>query len=138
MLRKFQKNFLKTIKYYHLIQSKISKIKKKDKKINQDFNENNLDEINFSKKLLGQIVFIYFLQKKGWLGIIKNKNGDFKSWGQGDKLFFKNLFNKKYTDYNNFFNDILEPLFYEGLGSERKDDIFSLLGCKILFKRWFV
>ncbi len=115
------------------IQSDLKNLRKKDKKIDQDFRENNLDEINFSKKLLGQIVFIYFLQKKGWLGIEKNEAGDYRNWGQGDKLFFKNLFNKKYKNYNNFFNDLLEPLFYEGFGSERKDDVFSLLSCKIPF-----
>lgn len=115
------------------IEKNLKDLRNKDKKIDQDFNENNLNEINFAKKLLGQIVFIYFLQKKGWLGVEKNKNGDFKNWGQGDKLFFKNLFNKKYIGYKNFFNDVLEPLFYEGLGSERKDDVFSLLNCKIPF-----
>ena len=32
-------------------------------------------EINtFAKKLLGQIGFCYFLQKKGWLGVSKNKS----------------------------------------------------------------
>lgn len=133
-VEKVSKEFFDNYKTLSLkIEQDLKDLRKKDKKINQDFNENNLDEINFSKKLLGQIVFIYFLQKKGWLGIIKNKNGDFKNWGQGDKLFFKNLFNKKYINYKNFFNDILEPLFYEGLGSERKDDVFSLLGCKIPF-----
>ena len=43
---------------------------------------NKIDiEINFfSKKLLGQIIFCYFLQKKGWLGVELEKkfgNGDF-------------------------------------------------------------
>ena len=115
------------------IEQELTNLKKQDKKINQDFKNNNLEEINFSKKLLGQIVFIYFLQKKGWLGIKKDKFGNYGNWGSGDKVFFKNLFEKKYSKYNNFFNDILEPLFYEGLGSERKDEIFSLLGCKIPF-----
>ena len=30
----------------------------------------------FAKKLLGQIVFLYFLQKKGWLGVAKDER-----WG---------------------------------------------------------
>jgi len=69
---------------------------------------------DFTKKLLGQIVFLYFLQKKGWLGV---KNGE--KWGEGDRNFLRNLFDKKYIEYNNFFNDILEPLFYDTLN--RKD-----------------
>ena len=34
----------------------------------------------FTKKLLGRVVFLYFLQKKGWLG-----SGE--KWGDGDKKF---------------------------------------------------
>jgi len=43
------------------------------------------------------------------------------------------LFEKEFTDYGNFFNDILEPLFYEGLASEHDDDYFSVIDCKIPF-----
>ena len=68
---------------------------------------------------MGQIVFIYFLQKKGWLGIEKDETGKFKEWGTGHKDFLKRLFNKDIVGYNNFFNDILEPLFYEALARDR-------------------
>lgn len=67
---------------------------------------------DFVKKLMGQIVFLYFLQKKGWLGV---KQG--KKWGSGDNRFMNNLFNKKYCDYKNFYNDVLEPLFYNTLNN---------------------
>ena len=43
--------------------------------------------------------FIYFLQKKGWLGLKKNDDGTFKKWGTGDKNFIRNLFIKKYCNY---------------------------------------
>ena len=33
-----------------------------------------------------------------------------EKWGSGDKNFVRNLFEKKYCDYKNFFNDVLEPL----------------------------
>ena len=133
-VEKVSKEFFDNYKKLCLnIETELKKIREVDKKINQDFKDNHLDEINFSKKLLGQIVFIYFLQKKGWLGIKKNEKGDYGNWGSGDKYFFRNLFEKKYYKYSNFFNDVLEPLFYEGLGSERKDEIFSLLNCKIPF-----
>jgi len=65
---------------------------------------------NFAKKLLGQLVFLYFLQRKGWLGAQKDKPLNF-----GDKNFLMNLFLGKYRQYTNFFNDILEPLFYGAL-----------------------
>ena len=73
----------------------------------------NINTENFAKKLLGQIVFLYFLQKKCWLGATKDK-----SLKQGDKDFLQNLFDKKYREYNNFFNDILEHLFYGALNKK--------------------
>src|SRR3989344_1828398 len=41
------------------------------------------------------------------------------------------LFDKK--DYDNFFNDILESLFYEALATERDDDYYRHFDCKIPF-----
>ncbi|MEI7425528.1 MAG: N-6 DNA methylase [Candidatus Moraniibacteriota bacterium] len=68
-------------------------------------------ELNiFAKKLLGQIVFIYFLQKKGWLGAKKGEN---ISKGQND--FLRKLFTSCKEKGGNFFNDYLEYLFYDCL-----------------------
>tara|TARA_Y100001980_G_C14554932_1_gene342424 strand:- start:49 stop:3399 length:3351 start_codon:yes stop_codon:yes gene_type:complete len=108
-------------------------IKENDPKIKENFEKEFIKEDDFAKKLLGQIVFIYFIQRKGWLGIKKDNNGNFGKWGSGDKKFIRNLFNKKYCQYNNFFNDVLEHLFYNGLGTENSDNYFSLLDCKIPF-----
>lgn len=40
---------------------------------NEDFMQEaqirNFTSEQFAKKLLGQIVFLYFIQKKGWLGV---------------------------------------------------------------------
>jgi len=108
-------------------------IKENDPKIKENFEKEFIREDDFAKKLLGQIVFIYFIQRKGWLGINRDIDGNFGSWGSGDKKFLRNLFNKKYCHYNNFFNDVLEHLFYNGLGTENSDNYFSLLDCKIPF-----
>ena len=94
---------------------------------------NNIDTGNFAKKLLGQIVFLYFLQKKGWLGVGKDRNGNLKPWGSGPKNFLKKLFNREITGYNNFFNDILEPLFYEALAVEHDNNFYSRFNCRIPF-----
>lgn len=64
----------------------------------------------FAKKLLGQIVFIYFLQKKGWLGAKKGER-----ISDGDKRFLRNLFDKCQQEKASFFNDYLEHLFYDCL-----------------------
>ena len=143
----------------------------------------------FSKKLMGQIAFIYFLQKKGWLGIeivpenlsfeeynriyeraldtekevldkvyfrekkdlyalnkeelkkLDNKNESellvgafhnteyFKDWGSGKKKFLRELFEKhKKEDKNNgktFFEDYLEPLFYNNFSEDRGKKQYS-------------
>jgi hypothetical protein len=103
-----------------------------DLKIKTDFEARGVDTVNFAKKLLGQIVFLYFLQKKGWFGV-----GRDDEWGTGSKHFLRELFEKKHADYDNFFNDILEPLFYEALrtGQEREheDFYYSRFDCKIPF-----
>jgi len=95
-----------------------------------DFQEKNIDTVNFAKKLLGQIVFLYFLQKKGWFGVARDAE-----WGRGSRHFLRELFEKKYVDYTNFFNDILEPLFYDALSIDRSHigHYNSRFNCRIPF-----
>ena len=90
-------------------------------------NENNLKL--FTKKLLGRIVFLYFLEKKGWLGSDEN-------WKNGDKRFLTKCFNNecdKYIQYDNYYMDILQPIFFEALNEKRENDYFSKLKCKMPF-----
>lgn len=152
----------------------------------------------FSKKLMGQIAFIYFLQKKGWLGIeivpeslsfeeynriyeraldtekevldkvyfrekkdlytlnkdelkkLDNKKESellvgafhnteyFKDWGSGKKKFLRELFeNHKKEDKNNgktFFEDYLEPLFYNNFSEDRGEKQYSAeFNCRLPF-----
>lgn len=100
----------------------------KDDKIKQDFEDKHIDSVDFTKKLLGQIVFLYFLQKKGWFGVSRDD-----TWGSGPKDFLRLLFEKKIGSYDNFFNDTLEPLFYEALAIQRSGDFYSRFNCKIPF-----
>ena len=87
---------------------------------------------------MGQIVFLYFIQKKGWIGIIRNEKGFFNKWGNGPKNFLRKLFDKKYCNYNNFFNDVLEDLFYVGLSVNLPDNYYPKLKCKVFSKWWFI
>ena len=116
-----------------IIKDELKLIRKNNKNIDLTFNENKIENIDFAKKLLGQIVFLYFIQKKGWLGIKRNNDGIYDKWGGGPKNFLRKLFEKEYSDYNNFFNDILEPLFYVGLSSENLENYYPKLDCKIPF-----
>lgn len=85
-----------------------------DQSLRADFQNKDINSVDFAKKTLGQIVFLYFLQKKGWFGVAHDKN-----WGDGPKQFIRALFEKRKTYGENFFNDLLEPLFYEALATDR-------------------
>lgn len=143
----------------------------------------------FAKKLMGQIVFLYFLQKKGWLGVkalpdvltekeyknafyargaksrelipiayrpagdgtyrvsgssVENMNDadeevlaqcvKGKPWGSGPHDFMRRLFNLAVSRNLNFFNDFLEPLFYDALNRNRGEQGYCpALHCRIPF-----
>ncbi len=110
------------------LQKSLEEVIKTDEIVKNEFNKRNIPTADFAKKLMGQIVFIYFLQKKGWLGVDKGEK-----WGKGPRNFLRKLFNKGMVDYKNFFNDILEPLFYEALATPRDDDYYRHFDCKIPF-----
>lgn len=122
--------FLKYRELFIRTKEGLDKVLAKDPKVRADFEAKGVDTVNFAKKLLGQIIFLYFLQKKGWFGVGRDDD-----WGSGSKHFLRSLFDKKHSDYANFFNDILEPLFYEALRIDRShdDDYYSRFNCKIPF-----
>jgi adenine-specific DNA-methyltransferase len=76
---------------------------------------------NFVKRLLGRLVFLYFLQKKHWLGAT-NKNYD-----DGDTNFLFNLFNFNDDSKDNFYQKWLSKLFFNALNTpNRTNDSFEL------------
>ncbi len=151
--------------------------------------QHNFTSAQFAKKLMGQIVFLYFLQKKGWLGVgawpntltekeYKNAfyargaksrelipvvyrpvgDGTYrissaglnsisdadeevlancvkgKPWGSGPHDFMRRLFNLAIHRNANFYNDLLEPLFYDALNRNRGEQGYcSALHCRIPF-----
>ena len=68
---------------------------------------------DYVKKLMGRLVFLQFLQKKGWLGV-----GIHDEWGSGDSEFIQNLF-ARCDDKDHFIDKVLEPLFND-LNSENE------------------
>ena len=74
---------------------------------------------DFVKKLLGRIVFLYFVQKKGWLGASDTTYTD----GQSD--FIMQLFEKSGKN-DNFYNLWLTKLFFDTLNKERPNDDFIM------------
>ena len=73
---------------------------------------------DYVKKLMGRLVFIQFLQKKGWMGCSAGE-----SWNDGDKEFVQNLFANT-SHKNTFVDDVLEPLFND-INTKRTGDITS-------------
>ena len=72
---------------------------------------------DYVKKLLGRIVFLHFLQKKGWLGVPAGKD-----WGDGDRSFMLHLFeNASEEQKDNFLDEVLEGVFADGLDRDRSD-----------------
>lgn len=160
---------------------------------NEDFVEeakqHNFTAAQFTKKLMGQIVFLYFLQKKGWLGVnalpktmtekeyknaffargVKSRtllpiaykqnpsDGMFhlmkeglnlnnedetilaqcvkgQPWGTGPHNFMRKLFETAMKKEANFFDDYLEPLFYNALNVNRGEQGYDpILHCRIPF-----
>lgn len=160
---------------------------------NQDFvieaEQHNFTAAQFAKKLMGQIVFLYFLQKKGWLGVgawpdtmsekeYKNaffsrgaksrellpivyhlqSDGNYhisvkglerlsaedeeilakcvkgKPWGSGPHNFMRRLFDVAEKKNANFFDEYLEPLFYDALNKNRGEQGYDpALHCRIPF-----
>jgi hypothetical protein len=101
-----------------------------DAETRAEFTAKGINTVDFAKKLLGQIIFLYYLQKKGWFGVPRKDE-----WGTGSKDFLRELFEKQHGGNQNFFNDILEPLFYDALRNDRSHDdhYYPLFNCKIPF-----
>lgn len=152
-------------------------------------NQHNFTSAQFAKKLMGQVVFLYFLQKKGWLGvgawptqlnekeyknayfakgaksrelipIVYNRVADDiykisakglesisdtdeevlascvkgKPWGSGPHDFMRRLFTQCVKKDGSFFEDYLEPLFYDALNVNRGESGYCpTLHCRIPF-----
>ena len=62
----------------------------------------------FTQRLLGRLMFLYFIQKKGWLA--------------GDTHFLNTLYQDVQLDEGNYYRQALEPLFFETLNKRRSQD----------------
>jgi hypothetical protein len=125
-------------KLFKRLEKEIQALRRKTKTLDEYLKENFIESADFAKKLLGQIVFLYFLQKKGWFGVPPDGK-----WGEGDKRYLRKLFDdrheiaKSYSSYarksKSFFHNVLEPLFYEALAYKRPNDLFAPFNAKVPF-----
>jgi hypothetical protein len=125
-------------KLFKRLEKEIQALRRETKTLDEYLKENFIESADFAKKLLGQIVFLYFLQKKGWFGVPPDGK-----WGEGDKRYLRKLFDdrhkiaKSYVSYErkskSFFHNVLEPLFYEALAYKRPNDVFAPFNAKVPF-----
>lgn len=66
---------------------------------------------DFCKRMMGRIVFLYFIQKKGWLSVAQGKN-----WGEGNPDYLFDLFRKS-KHQEDFYHEELVPLFFKTLNN---------------------
>ncbi|MGH2598107.1 MAG: DNA methyltransferase, partial [Dehalococcoidia bacterium] len=70
----------------------------------------------FGTRQLSRLLFLWFLQQKRWLGA--------EEPGEGSRAFLADLFRRhkeKGGGDNGYFNDVLVPLFFDGLGRRLRD-----------------
>jgi len=81
-------------------------IREQNKGVRQLYDEQYLHA--FTQRLLGRMMFLYFIQKKGWLA--------------GDTQFLTHQFWAVQQEEGNYYARVLEPLFFETLNKRREDD----------------
>ncbi|GIV30469.1 MAG: hypothetical protein KatS3mg028_1535 [Bacteroidia bacterium] len=127
-VEKLNKDFFKTYKEFYekfwkyLAAHKHYSKLLSDKRYKDDEVKREKPIRDFTKKLLGRIVFLQFLQKKGWMGV-PAKNTD---WKGGDIKFLQTLFaNSKNKSV--FHSKELRTLFFETLNQKRTNNIATAL-----------
>lgn len=121
--------FKEYVRLFETTEAALAALVKDDETLRADFEAKHVNTADFTKKLLGQIVFLYFIQKKGWLGV--DKGG---KWGDGPRHFLRQLATQAIEKKQNLFNDVLEPLFYDTLATDRGHEAWcETFQCRIPF-----
>jgi len=80
------------------------------------FSKDEKQARDFCKRIMGRIVFLYFIQKKGWLAV---KQG--KKWGEGNPDYLYDLYRKSKSK-DDFYARELVPLFFTRLNNEDSEN----------------
>ncbi len=73
---------------------------------------------DYVKKMMGRLVFLQFLQKKGWMSVPAEHN----DWRGGDLQYTQNLVNR-YDGDDKLLTNVLEVLFFDTLNTKRTGDV---------------
>lgn len=77
---------------------------------------------DYVKKLLGRLVFLQFLQKKGWMGVPASNT----KWEGGDKEYLLHLI-ERHQGNDFLLSNVLEPLFFNTLNEPRTNDLANCI-----------
>jgi adenine-specific DNA-methyltransferase len=99
----------------------------------EDKTANELPIRDFTKKLLGRLVFLYFLQRKGWMGVPTPTGSQKVTWKIGYKNFVYKLFTEA-AKPEKFHSKYLSELFYNTLNNESRENFVFLIDGKSPFK----
>ncbi len=121
--------FREYVQLFETTEAALAAVVKRDKVVSNEFKVKGITTVDFAKKLLGQIMFLYFIQKKGWLGVAKGGK-----WGDGPRHFLRQLADRAIREKTALFNDVLEPLFYDTLATDRGHEAWcKTFECRIPF-----
>lgn len=99
----------------------------------EDKTANELPIRDFAKKLLGRLVFLYFLQRKGWMGVPTPSGSQKVVWKNGYKNFVHKLFTEA-AKPDKFHSKYLSELFYNTLNNESRENFVFLIDSKSPFQ----
>jgi hypothetical protein len=80
------------------------------------FSKDEKQARDFCKRIMGRIVFLYFIQKKGWLAVKQEKK-----WGEGNPDYLYDLFRKS-KNKDDFYARELVSLFFTRLNNEDSEN----------------
>jgi adenine-specific DNA-methyltransferase len=90
-------------------------------------NSDQTDKLHaFTQRLLGRLMFLYFLQRKGWLG------GRQKFLTEKYRETLRNHETTGDEETFHYYREVLEPLFFETMNTKSPGDITRWQGIRIL------
>lgn len=80
-----------------------------------------------AKRVATQMIVLYFIEKKGWLGAPKEKSIE-----KGDHYFIEKLYSTCNEQGKNFYGDCLERLFHKGFNTWRgEENYMEEFSCRV-------
>ena len=118
--KRFYVDFVKSLSGQEIVKKEWIQTEEPSDSYETIFNNDPKEVRNFVKRLLGRLVFLYFLQKKRWLGA---SNGNYED---GDTNFLQKLYQEA-KNKDAFYGEWLSKLFFNALNTpDRQADQFEL------------